>query len=163
MKFHPNTIFSSLPVQSVKRIEKQVSYSNTHYSFLLQPLGLTNSHAQKETAIFLVTRQRIRDKIDSFRTLKENWNQNNAEPFDEKLLDIVQEITDNLTQLPKVFPTARQTIQLEFEKENGDYLEFEIGLENTMLLTIVNDKETEKTVRSDFKLFNEIIDKFYAC
>ncbi|KJE25644.1 hypothetical protein LG52_3208 [Geobacillus kaustophilus] len=27
---------------------------------------------------------------------------------------------------PKLFPTARDSIQLEFEKENGDYLEFEL-------------------------------------
>lgn len=101
-------------------------------------------------------------KIDAFKELEQNWNQNNAEPFSETLLDNVAETLLHLIVQPKVFPTARQTIQLEFEKDNGDYLEFEVGVNSTNYLKITGDVEQEEVIASDFTLFNKMIKDFYA-
>lgn len=118
----------------------------------------TINQGKEESAEFRENLQ----KIQTFRSLKQNWNQNDAEPFDEKLLDTVNGILINLIKQPKVFPTARQTIQFEFEKENGDYLEFEIGSKNTTCLQIINEEEKEQIIESDFTLFNKTIENFYA-
>ncbi len=66
-------------------------------------------------------------KVSSFSNLKKGWNGYDAEPIDTSLIERVKEILVSLsTYQPEVFPTGRNSIQLEYEKENGDYLEFEI-------------------------------------
>ena len=50
----------------------------------------------------------------------------------------------NLIHQPKIFPTGRQTIQLEYEKRNGDYLEFELFEEKVVVFNVLSEKETEE-------------------
>lgn len=64
--------------------------------------------------------------IESIKKLEENWNDNHANPFSPNLIRKVAGIISVLKVQPQIFPTARNSIQLEYEKENGDYLEFEI-------------------------------------
>lgn len=66
--------------------------------------------------------------LESIRNLKDGWfngqiGERNA--FSDELVDKVKKIISNLKNQPEVFPTGRDSIQIEFENENGDYLEFE--------------------------------------
>lgn len=65
-------------------------------------------------------------KISEIRCLEDNWNGNGAPKFSSQLLDSVLSIVEKLTRQPSIFPTARESIQLEYENDVGDYLEFEV-------------------------------------
>ena len=66
-------------------------------------------------------------KLYSFLRFKENWNGYGAAPFSPQLIQKVTELMAALPYDPEVFPIADGQVQLEYEKANGEYLEFEIG------------------------------------
>lgn len=66
-------------------------------------------------------------KLDQIAKLPENWNENGARPFSDKLVDLCKKILNILTDQPEIFPTAASSIQMEYEKDSGDYLEFNIS------------------------------------
>jgi hypothetical protein len=85
------------------------------------------------------------NSINSFRKLSSNWNGYNAEPFNEV---IIQKALDfiNLTTLrfqPNVFPTAQKSIQFEYAKSNGNYLEIEVFENNIAVYSEINDEKKE--------------------
>lgn len=103
------------------------------------------------------------NSILSFKKFESNWNGEGAEPFSEniiqKSLNIIN--TPSLKFQPEVFPTARQSIQFEYEKSNGNYLEIEIFEEKYSAYSEIDNNETEYESLS----FNEIIkliDEFYS-
>ena len=70
-------------------------------------------------------------KIDQIAYLEDGWNGNKARAFKKPLISMVRRIITSLDLQPEVFPTACDSIQLEYDKENGAYLEIEVNLEDT--------------------------------
>lgn len=64
--------------------------------------------------------------LDEISNLNYNWNNNKAEAFSSKLINKVKNIIKQLSIQPDIFPTACESIQLEYVNERGDYLEYEI-------------------------------------
>lgn len=65
-------------------------------------------------------------KLRDIANLKDNWNQHQAKAFSSELIEICNSILNKLTVPPFITPTACNSIQFEWNKENGDYFEFEI-------------------------------------
>lgn len=63
--------------------------------------------------------------FDSIIELKDNWNGYGAKSFNKSFVERCRNIIKGLDKEPFIAPTANNTIQLEYENENG-YLEFEI-------------------------------------
>ena len=64
--------------------------------------------------------------LDDILDLDDNWNDNGAQRFTNKLVDRCREVLNQLVAEPFICPTACGSIQFEYEKDNGEYLEFEI-------------------------------------
>ncbi len=101
--------------------------------------------------------------ILSFKKFEADWNGNGAEPFSEniiqKALDFINLLT--LRFQPNVFPTGRQSIQLEYEKSNGNYLEIEIFEDKYSAYSEINNQETEyKSISINDAI--KLIDEFYS-
>lgn len=101
--------------------------------------------------------------ILSFKKFEINWNGNGAEPFSENIIQKALDLINSpfLRFQPNAFPTGRLSIQFEFEKSNGNYLEIEIFEDRYSAYSEVDDKETEY----EFISFNEIIkliNEFYS-
>lgn len=64
--------------------------------------------------------------LDDILALKDNWNDNGAKCFSKQLVEKCRTIVNDLVAEPFICPTARGSIQFEYNKENGDYLEFEV-------------------------------------
>ena len=76
--------------------------------------------------------------------LKDNWNGNGANSFSTKLIEKCREIVMQLAAEPFVCPTACGSIQFEYEKDYGDYLEFEIYEDRIeVFLDTLSDGEEE--------------------
>lgn len=83
---------------------------------------------------FLVSQYQI---LISFQTLKKNWNGNNADPIDKEVIDHAFKIISLIDVQPEIFPTARNSVQIEYNISNT-YVEFEIFSDKILYLT---DKE----------------------
>lgn len=58
--------------------------------------------------------------------LKDGWNGNGAEAFSSELMNRCRGILRRLEVQPDVFPTGEDSIQFEWEKDDGSYLEMEV-------------------------------------
>lgn len=96
------------------------------------------------------------EKMIAISELQDNWNDNGAKKFSDKLIVKCYSILFGLPVLPEIFPVADGSIQFEYEKDNGSYLEFDI-FENEVSEFIVypDGKEIERTIESD-KIAEEV-------
>ena len=60
--------------------------------------------------------------LNDIAHLKRDWNGNNANPFPASLIEKCTTLISQLEVQPFISPTAYGAIQMEYEKENGDYL-----------------------------------------
>lgn len=89
-------------------------------------------------------------KLKTISDLKDDWNDNGAKHFENSLLVQCFSILSTLEEFPpEVFPVADGSIQFEYEKEDGSYLEFDI-FENEI---------SEYRVYPDGKEIEQIVDK----
>lgn len=103
-------------------------------------------------------------RLNEVIEFEHNWNGNQAPAFEKDLVNKVINLINALEYQPDVFPTARESIQIEYEKNSGEYLEFEIFMDKiNMLYMDQQDKEIEETLPHDaFQLINEKISDFHA-
>ncbi len=93
--------------------------------------------------------------LESYKTLPHNWNYNEAEPFSGEIVEKVIRIIKKLKSQPQIFPTGRMSIQLEYEKDNGDYLEFEIFEDKILTYNELGGKEGDESSIDECSLFEK--------
>jgi len=103
------------------------------------------------------------EKIEKIKILPKNWNGNGAENFSKNLISIIRNLVLDLKIQPELFPTADDSIQIEYEKENGDYLEILVSENNKFdFFQIKNKIETTGKIDSSSEKINEMIGEFYG-
>ena len=82
----------------------------------------------KDNTIDEPKKNRNLQAIDNLRKFEENWNGYGAGTFSKELCDCMEMTIKQLDEQiqPKLFPTGRESIQIEYEKNNGEYLEIEV-------------------------------------
>lgn len=102
-------------------------------------------------------------KIISFGEFMEGWNGYTAKPIPQKALENALLAIKALEKQPQVFPTACRSVQLECEKDNGEYLEFEIG-ESRMRTFLIDStgEEIEKESEFSVEIIAKAVEEFYA-
>lgn len=106
----------------------------------------------------------IIEKIKSFLNLDNDWNGYGAQVFSDQLVQKAIEIVKSFSVLPEVYPISDGRIQFEFEKANGEYLEFEISESQAVnVFTITADGfEQEYQIDSDADRLARIVADFYG-
>lgn len=85
--------------------------------------------------------------------------------FGTDFLASIECILKELPYQPEIFPTYQGTVQLEYEKTSGKYLEIEITPENAMSIFKISDtgEETEENYeKSDIKKIVKEVCTFYG-
>ena len=100
-------------------------------------------------------------KLDAFQKLEYNWNGYEAPPIPHQVINRVRRLVKGLTFQPKIFPTACKSIQLEYEKKNGDYLEIEITTTNMEVYRVISDNEEEFVLPFGIDKIEDLIRNFY--
>ena len=100
------------------------------------------------------------NKLHEYSQLDYNWNFNGAEPFAKEVINLCWERINELEIQPEIFPTACGSIQFEYEKDNKDYLEFEIYQDRIEVFKIINGNEEEFDVNASDDL-NNIVNEFF--
>ena len=109
-----------------------------------------------------------KEYYDNHRVLNEiaalpyNWNDNGADAFSPELIQRSRHLIERLQRQPMIFPTANDSIQFEYEKDNGDYLEFEL-FENgkCKLFHCDADNKSERRFINDADI-NKEVNQFYG-
>ena len=99
--------------------------------------------------------------LSGFKQLAANWNGNGAMPFEAGLIQKAIHVLLSLKQQPQIFPTVRQSVQFEYHKATGDYLEFEIFKDKIIVYSEQMNEETERELDSPEDI-NALVESFYA-
>lgn len=93
--------------------------------------------------------------------LEDNWDNEGAQSFEKDLIKKVVHLVETIRFQPQIFPTARDSIQLEYDKKNGDYLEFEIFKNSAKMFFCSHGGEHyEKDI--DITLIGKMVADFYG-
>lgn len=102
--------------------------------------------------------------LEDIRALRQNWNGNHAEPFSDALVNKVIALVKTLSFQPQIFPTAEESIQLEFDNEKDDYLEFELFENNTVRKFFCDSEGNSETSWISIGDINDdTLRTFFAC
>ena len=103
-------------------------------------------------------------RLSEISSLKDGWDGNGASAFSTKLIEKVNRILLFLDVQPEVFPTADDSIQLEYDGPNKSYLEFQIFETGDVEVFCINRDGSEKewSIKSDIKSLNGVVKDFYG-
>ncbi|MCH7413208.1 hypothetical protein MM213_06925 [Belliella sp. R4-6] len=124
-----------------------------------QKIGFENQFTRTPKNKFFSPLLNNIDTLKSIKNLPKGWNGENTFKFSEDLIQKVYNILSILTFQPEIFPTGRNSIQLEFEREDN-YLEFEIFEDKIIALIQFNEIDEEKEVE-EIDILN-LVEDFYA-
>ena len=111
------------------------------------------------------------EKLTRIGEMKENWNGYFSVPFSHEFVSSIKEEIKKLEIQPQIFPIADGKLQLEYDRNDGGYLEFEVSPEN--MESIKNNKpakiefyyelgkEQEEGIVESFEKMNEKVMIFY--
>lgn len=101
----------------------------------------------------------VRKKLNDISKLGDNWNGYGAAPISQEVVEKVSELLDSLIREPEVFPTADDTIQLQYDGKNDSYLEFNVGKSEDVSVLLIDKlgKEKSFTVKYDKDGINKIV------
>lgn len=127
-------------------------------------------------------------KLEDIKKLEFNWNGYNANPIPEEIIEKVKKVIIKLgnDKQPEIFPTGRETIQIEYEYKKKEiyyvveknfhipklnesrerYLEFEFYKDKIKCLiyygNLDNNKYTYEGEISEEEMYREINKLFYS-
>lgn len=100
------------------------------------------------------------EKLAAISELQDNWNDNGAQKFSDKLIVKCYSILYKLPVLPEIFPVADGSVQFEYKKSDGSYLEFDISENEIVEFRAYPDgKEIERAIDNDN--ISEEVKNFY--
>lgn len=102
------------------------------------------------------------EKIDAFGTFTDNWNGYGAPKFTNTLLNAAKRILHTLGHQPEVFPIDGGVIQFEYEKQTGEYLEFEVSENKDAHCLRIDKNGEEQEFDVSVDEINKVVDDFYG-
>ena len=113
-----------------KQDHNVVIISESEYSRLTQAARLS-AYAQSLTGVVQKSstassgdlKAHNLNKLDTIRSMGDNWNGNGAPAFSKAVTDRVESLIKSLNIQPEIFPTACGTIQLEYDNSRKDHME----------------------------------------
>lgn len=100
-------------------------------------------------------------RLEEIASLPENWNNNGASSFSQEHISKMKNILLALPVQPLVFPTARNSIQFEYEKQNGDYLEFELFEDGSVMQFSYSEANGSKAEATSCESIERTVRAFY--
>jgi hypothetical protein len=101
-------------------------------------------------------------RILEIEKLQDNWNCNGATSFSKEILSLAKTIIFQLSVQPQIFPTARDSIQFEYENAVGDYLEFELFDDGQLKMFSFSRSGRTETSYIAIGEMNEVVNRFYG-
>lgn len=102
-------------------------------------------------------------KLDEIKSLKKNWNGNKAKPISKRIINKTKFLIINLEKQPQIFPTANDSIQIEYDGQNNSYLELQISKKDNISYFKIekSGKETSGAIPVSSFALNALVKEFY--
>lgn len=96
-------------------------------AFDMNKIVISDTCTRKDNS-FVITDKLMRnlERLNDIARLESNWDGYGAVSFSDELVAEVRHIILNLREQPEIFPTGRESIQLEYHLPDESYLEFEV-------------------------------------
>lgn len=103
-------------------------------------------------------------KLEAIAHLEDNWNANGAKAFTDSLITKVRNLVMFLEIQPEVFPTACESLQLEYDKTDGSHLEIELNESENAEVFQVDDSGCESviSISASIEAINKVVSDFYG-
>lgn len=152
---YSSAVFSPQVGSSYGRVNTRLAFSR----ILWKDSVSTSKVSAKKT----IAQQRFLDKLVKIERLENNWNGYGAEPLSKSLINESKKMIYSFAKIPQVFPTADGTLQFEYDKKDGSYLEFQLSTSEMIDVFEVdkNGVETEYQIIKTVSNINQVVRKFY--
>lgn len=100
-------------------------------------------------------------KLHSFLNYPDNWNGYGAKRFTAGYISHAEAVISKLSFETRVFPISDGRVQLEFDKDNGAYLEIEINPDNTVRVFEILPDGSEREYDEESENVVRIVNSFY--
>ncbi|MEI6847015.1 MAG: hypothetical protein WCK32_03105 [Chlorobiaceae bacterium] len=148
-------LFIVHPDKSVTFYAQSNAYTNAYY--FVQNKATTTPTLNRDTWLRVMNEK----KILEFRKLSVGWDGYNAHPIPLTVINRVLSVIKNLKEQPLyIFPSARETIQIEYDIDDKS-LEIEIGSDNIEFLS-VDGSLVKEWSSSDIKDVFRVINEFHT-
>ena len=98
-------------------------------------------------------------KLESFKSLTLNWNGYDGKQISSSLIDTTINLLAELDYQPKIFPTGRGSIQIEYQ-QSENYIEIEVTGTENYVFSIKNG--VEKSFEISFDKIPAVVNEFFA-
>ena len=121
---------------------------------------------EEEKAEKLNPRQISLCRLSDIKDLEQDWDGEGTQPIPGSIIVKATEIVLELMHQPSIFPTGRNSIQLEFELSDGSYLEFEIFDDRITCMSVPHREYDKATFRelgiAERDTIIDIVEEFYG-
>ena len=104
-------------------------------------------------------------RIDDITLLEQDWNGYNASPISKDIITNAKKVVNILIYQPEIFPTARNTIQFEYNIGNNRtaYLEIEVYANKYTVLIVYehNYQSAFQDVITNISKLTNVINPFF--
>ena len=102
-------------------------------------------------------------KLQRISLLGDNWDGYGAEHIPEHLILSASRLLRKLYFQPEIFPTSAGSLQLEYEKDKGDYLEFQFyGNGSCEVFRCIDGSEEYFHSLDNHNAINTLVEDFYG-
>ncbi len=100
-------------------------------------------------------------KLKSFLNLEPNWDGYGAETFSRTYISRALYYLKQFTHKTEVFPSADGLVKFEFHRDNGAYLEVELGDDGTLECYEINSDGSDREFSDCEEAILRIVENFY--
>lgn len=120
------SLISTIPAYTINQSSSiDISFDPESFKNSEMILDAKNYYNINNRIDFLHIHSEARNTIEEFSYLKTGWDGYNANPIPLKICNIANHLIMYITDEPEIYPTCRETIQLEFDKAEKS-LEMEV-------------------------------------
>lgn len=106
------------------------------------------------------------DRLDNIALLKDDWDGYDGKKINETSITVSRNIIRNILKQPVLYPTGRDSIQLQFELKDKSYLEFEVFQNRITCLQVpkrIYANAVFQTLEiTDIQVISRIVEEFYG-
>lgn len=143
--------------------KEYLKLSNGHLPAYYSMIKSSLSGADSESPDNSIRKDNLK-KLEQISGFKDNWNGNGAPVIPSVIIKKARALIKTLIIQPEIFPTALETIQLEFDNSRHDHMEIEIGRSDTVEVFVApyDGSDYCETIRATAAAINERLESFYG-
>lgn len=151
-----------IPRNNRKNFERTYDYSDVNN---MKWCIIYNNHLTGNSGINQKQLDNL-DRLYNISLLEDGWNGYGSKKINEISIEVSKNIIKNISFQPIIYPTGRDSIQMQFELKDRSYLEFEIFQEKITCMVVpkrVYAKASFKKLKiTDVYLISRIVKEFYG-